>query len=470
MSAAVEDLFDLVDGLKQRRRLRMPQAPRPQVLTAPFNPNTGTGLGSVDGRAISPPRLNPVPPPAATSDPGANVVIDVPRLRPPVESHKGDVEMSAALPSRDYIPAPLPDDTPRAIKRPVRQKSGDDLADTRQYLSDLQSYKPENHNSRGASIGLGGWRGLQRGGIVGGLMGLVSHAIDPSEDERFHNEREIGRTTGELGQRLGLRRADLEMQGMEAEAELRRANAVKALQPPKPDYQRVEGDDGYYQYDPMNPTAPALKLPIPAKQKTQPERNAQIVTRTNPDGSEDVLYIERDPTTGKPIAMPVPAGTGGTLKNAPKPDNLTAWQREQLRRDQEREARGDAKDKKRELRDQQRDVESTDRFYRERASKAAELYSDYQRWLNEAKGGKSPDKAKYGDDDAYRRMAQAEMRSVFDKLKAYDDVISVSEKVSGWPYAAPRDVKRVSDVMRLRNVDADRAVQMILEAGYVPVR
>lgn len=82
----------------------------------------------------------------------------------------------------------------------------------------------ESPNSRWASIGLGALRGLAQGGVRGAAAGAVTHALDPTQDERFAAGQDVAMYDRLLGAELGARKAlgDLREQG--ADIGVKKAN------------------------------------------------------------------------------------------------------------------------------------------------------------------------------------------------------------------------------------------------------
>lgn len=113
--------------------------------------------------------------------------------------------------------------------QPRRAEGGETDYDRDQaYLQALQRYKPENHNSKLRSAGLGFARGLQ--GFKG--QSLLGSLIDPAADERFANEVEIGRVGRSVEEERASRASASKAQSEEQDRKLKDAQAQKALRDP----------------------------------------------------------------------------------------------------------------------------------------------------------------------------------------------------------------------------------------------
>jgi hypothetical protein len=111
-------------------------------------------------------------------------------------------------------------------ERPIRRDLGDGLQSDIDYQQQEIQYKPKNHNSRLAGIGLGLLRGFQRGGIGGAIVGGVRGGIDKSADEKDARLEAIAQ---------GDQNIDRQFQTQERQARLGqiRAQTQKTLNPPK---------------------------------------------------------------------------------------------------------------------------------------------------------------------------------------------------------------------------------------------
>lgn len=110
---------------------------------------------------------------------------------------------------------------------------GDDLQRQQALLRAQQNYQPTDNNGRIRSALIGFARGR-------GLAGVV----DPSDDERFANERDIARTTRSVATEIGQRKAVSDLENEDVAREHQRALTDKALRGPEyaPHYmQTAEG-------------------------------------------------------------------------------------------------------------------------------------------------------------------------------------------------------------------------------------
>lgn len=159
---------------------------------------------------------------------------------------------------------------PRAPERREYEPGAEGLSE---YERDLETYEPENHNSRLRSVllglGRGALTGLASGGSLGSalggaLAGGAMHGIDPSMDEWMHRDAELRRVQGRLDEEQKRRKAGLETKKLEADIALTGANAIKALRPPETEYGTYEGKDGFYAYPKSDPSK-IFKLPVTPK-------------------------------------------------------------------------------------------------------------------------------------------------------------------------------------------------------------
>lgn len=162
----------------------------------------------------------------------------------------------------------------------------DDLERQQAYLNALQSYKPENHNSRLKSILIGLGRGYLQGGLVGAVTGGVAHGVDPSLDEKYANERDIAKTSRAVAQGITYKQSQSKLADDASKRALEDAQAFKALNPT------------------YRPTAPIT--------------TDQGIFDRNPDGSLKPLI---DPTTKKPLTHATTQGNYEGKKYVPDPQN-----------------------------------------------------------------------------------------------------------------------------------------------------
>lgn len=147
---------------------------------------------------------------------------------------------------------------------------GTDMEKQAAYLHALEMYKPENHNSRLKSIGLGAARALTRGGSP--IGGALEAAIDPAMDERFANDREIARVSRPLN-------AEAARQKVAAETAYKNAQADHELHPTyAPHYENtdegivgIQGNVASPVYDPSGKRAKASVKP--GTEKTEIRHN-----------------------------------------------------------------------------------------------------------------------------------------------------------------------------------------------------
>lgn len=161
-------------------------------------------------------RQGPVYSPDSALADASGLITREPQPTQPLAKYSTPEPAAAAAPAGPRVTYG-PEGQPRGV-----EGDGDELAKQEAYLRALEAYKPENHNSRLKSIGLGAVRALTRGQSP--IFGALESAIDPTVDERFANDREIARVGRSVkGQYVQHQAA--------ADLDYRKAQAEKARDP-----------------------------------------------------------------------------------------------------------------------------------------------------------------------------------------------------------------------------------------------
>lgn len=142
---------------------------------------------------------NPLPPPAPkTPDMSAyNAANPAPPAPGPTFTVPPEPSATAGLAQFDEENTPIPVFDKHGAPTGEMHGGGTELEKRRAAVDAERNYKPENHNSRLKSAAIGGGRGLLQGGLLGALFGLISHAADPSQDEKYAHRHRLFEAQGE---------------------------------------------------------------------------------------------------------------------------------------------------------------------------------------------------------------------------------------------------------------------------------
>lgn len=161
-----------------------------------FEPTESTNKVDVAPPAGRAPSFDPAAATAAETPNEPAVAQPLPKFAPPPEQKAGAVAAGAtyATPAQPQVPMPVYD----AHGAPTGQVTGggSELARKRAAVEAEENYKPTNHNSRIAGIGLGAERGYERGGVLGALFGAVSGGVNKSADEDYAHRRRLATAEG----------------------------------------------------------------------------------------------------------------------------------------------------------------------------------------------------------------------------------------------------------------------------------
>jgi hypothetical protein len=107
-----------------------------------------------------------------------------------------------------------------------------------EYISSLDAYKPENHNSRFRSMLITGGRGALAGaqygpaGALGGFAaGAIGGAAHPAFDEEYAKRRDLAQARGDQAREFEYRKGESELLNDATDRQYRRAMAERALNP-----------------------------------------------------------------------------------------------------------------------------------------------------------------------------------------------------------------------------------------------
>lgn len=187
------------------------------------------------------------------------------------------------------------------------------------YLKALNAYRPTDHNGRLKSAAINaGRRYLRGGGLIGAITGAVEGAVDPGVDERYQNEKDIGKTQRGLQFTYEREKQVNDQQNDQSTRNLHDAQAVKALQPPTyaPQAQHIiETTNGYIVYDPNLKKSVILRDPVNGEQAKKMSNDEELVQDpANPrvwrvfrNGKPTARTVVRDPKYGD-----IPSGAART--------------------------------------------------------------------------------------------------------------------------------------------------------------
>ncbi len=185
----------------------------------------------------------------------------------------------------------------------------DDIENNRAYLDALEAYKATNHNSRGKSALIGLARGLYTGGLVGGLYGAASHAVDPAQDEKFQQQQDIRSGSRRLAGSIAAAEARSKVNAQDANATYDRARAATAGEPT---YSVQKTNTGLIQvptrgsggakivYDPNDPTKQA-KAPPAASTGTKTKTEYVPDPRDPKNPNLHIKRVSKLDADGKPM-------------------------------------------------------------------------------------------------------------------------------------------------------------------------
>jgi hypothetical protein len=285
--------------------------------------------------------------PLATADPPEPAVYSrPPDVTPPLPEYRPEEiplpeEVSYTRPlnaePRPYVGKVGFDVGPRNAGLGVRDRIADPLNYARKRLEQAEATGVQARgNSRGRSALEGMGRGALRGGPLGALVGLVSHALDPSLDEKFEHGQMMGRDRARVGNLLQLGKADSELEAEQSASVYRRAQAQDLADKPRRDAEEAEAKardsaadrlvriyNDLPEFDPTSPDdyaaalvreAAVLGVPLPKKDRNLPAPHFDY----DGDGnlvsvSGGVATIIRDPR-GKPFRNPSKANVPVTIE------------------------------------------------------------------------------------------------------------------------------------------------------------
>jgi hypothetical protein len=508
MSAVLDQIPGLFDFLKKRLRLPDATTAVPEDALPPAEMRQG-------GMGLQPPRVAlPAAEDVAAAAPTPQAPA-IPMMRPRVALPVTDEAAGPAVrgvaenpeppalrlrrvePTIDYTPVRVDEATGRAINNEVRPRIADPLRYRMRRLDEMETEgAPSDRNGRLKSGGKGFIEGTRTGGLLGGIGGLIYGVAKPSWDEQITQERDVERERGLLQNVYGRQNAVQGIEEMDADIAIKRAKPrsdelerqAKEAKNERDDLLRVYNELPDFDPASTDPNIRAMvelatkhRIPLPKKDATS--RNLQVVTRRKRDQTEEVGYV--DPV--KKTFVPLKDEQGEVVSRAPKPEKpLVPWKLsngQTVHISQEAAASADAvrvrgteadrKDAERIARDDslRADGEASRlaNDNRERVLKANKALAEYRRWKHEAANGKSPDVSKYGDDEAYRKAAYAEMMALLPELQSYPDIFNFNSN-SEWPDAAPREVISIAEAMRQqRGKSRAQVVEEIRAKGYVPV-
>lgn len=337
--------------------LRMPDVAMPQPMTA-------------SGASVMPPVNQPMTRPR----------LAMPNAEPPAPLPVSNIPaLAMAAPDMATSNMATPSSVPRLAlatdsRAPRREDYGNDFQGAMTYQNDAAGYRPTNHNSRLAGVGLGLARGFEQGGLGGAIFGGLRGAFDKGADEQYAHRLQMGQAGNEVAQRIGQQGAVLKLADDQSQIRARDAATLKSLRDPLPEYDKSEVIDPLTgkptivfsnKHDPTQLTYPGLS-PVP---KLAGERNRQTRERTNPDGSKTLMEYDPDSkgwveakigdkpfvsaSTKEPLEDYVISGRTFKLTPAQAASNLTAIEAANIEANNINAMRGrdDAKDEGKRLQD-----------------------------------------------------------------------------------------------------------------------
>jgi hypothetical protein len=218
-------------------------------------------IPTVDPKTLAP-TLQPSTP-AATAD----TDFPLPKLLPSavttaINSEVGDPAQMRSPQSVGIYGQGVPSAVGESTTRPRVAQPGEFLAN--RVSDDLVVPRLADHNGRLKSTLKGIERGFFRGGLPGAIIGGATYATDPSLDEREDQAAQTANDIGRYNDYLSMMKTRTALDEQASMNRYRDSEAYKNLHPP-PDFQRIEGDDGFFLYDKNNPAAGMMKLPIAPK-------------------------------------------------------------------------------------------------------------------------------------------------------------------------------------------------------------
>ena len=291
-------------------------APRPS-LNAPLDDNQGHDTGT-DKPMLAPP-------------------LALPRREPTLET-TGTVGTDLAAPK---LLSPVPQ---------VPDRTLDPMEAERNYLAYQRGRKPEDHNGRLRSIGLGLLRGYMAGGLPGLIGGGITGAVDPASDERVAQGRDVGQHAQNLGELYQQRKLETDYEGDVARTGLVKAQTADELAKPERERQRLEAEtlarifNDLDEFDPSSTDpnmqafvarARAANVPLVKKDRNNP-KSIHIA----PDGrlvitdTRGNVEIGSDPATKQPYNFSKPP----EIKSDDIPDTLFGLPSDEQIKDQARAA------------------------------------------------------------------------------------------------------------------------------------
>jgi hypothetical protein len=421
-----------------------------QIDPAQIDPSLAVPQDAKPPLSLPPPKLQlPVTTPAVVD--GQQRVAEV--LPPATRPHT--VSPPLELP-RDgsYEPIRYDDATGQAINNQVRPRIANPTDYSINRLKQMEvEGTPQDRNGKLKSVGLGILHGFERGGLAGAASGGIYGGFRPNWDERIGQENDLEAERGRAGRLLTLDKATQGMESQKIEDVYKRAQAIKALQPPTyaPHYETR--DDGTYEISGEYPQGRKVEG-VPGVRR--PESQPSYSYKTNEKG-EIVGINTRNPrdvvSTGvKPPQKPSNIGA----------DGLTPYQRAMIAIGRENKTYQRQRDAKAEARQSTEFVTKTHQYYANRLADAVKLAGEFDKYRA---GATDPALTK-----EERDAALAQSKLLANQLKAYDDVYEVGES-GGWPYAKQKQRVSVSAILRdHKGMTPDQAVQQAIDNGFIPVR
>lgn len=233
-----------------------------QMLQRPTVMADGTGqTGTRTAEYGSGPKFEPEVSPRAPEDqkpamPGFNPeLVKAPQEEQPQPLPKFEAPAAVAPPKPV---APVFDDH----GAPTGAVTGDgtELERRRAAVTAEENYKPENHNSRLAGVGLGAARGGRNGSVIGAIFGAINGAANPSADEDYAHNKRLGEDRQRYGSEAVREKFDTDQANTKFDNGLQMAKFIFDKNKEQNDLQAKERTEAlanlkpYEKLDPANPT------------------------------------------------------------------------------------------------------------------------------------------------------------------------------------------------------------------------
>jgi hypothetical protein len=240
------DLKDLLalPALLDPRRKRPGPAPRPEDLarlTAAAQ-GVGSSVAAGDSTLVAPPpSLVPLAPPV-TRPASEFETTAVPMIRhPKAMPAPGEEEENDAL-----VRSRIEGGFTEGGDYHTRPRIADPLSYTAGRVAEMElEPKAKSHHGRLYEAGAGAWRGFQRGGIGGALVGLGLGAARPGAISEMRQREDLEREQGRYAQLYGMSKAQADLQGEQTTNEARAATIPYLLARPDIERSKLENKAAY---------------------------------------------------------------------------------------------------------------------------------------------------------------------------------------------------------------------------------